>query len=261
MNKVKEFLNEVFGEVRAFEENGVLWFVASDIARVLEYSTTQKVTEKVDEEDYRTSLTLTNGGEQSMITINESGLYQVIMSVTKKSKERYEKAREFKRWICGTVIPALRKDSGYIDGEEKVATGEMSEDELILKAINVMQGKIARLTQERDRYSRFIGDKMSKVTKKELAQRLNCTPIRLAKVLKAQEIYTPKSNEIAQWFLDINKDINVTVKDDYSGVSTSGKEFDNKGWQYTGEGAVRVVKFLEERDLVKYSDNNGFVLQ
>ena len=80
-NTVREFLNEVFGEVRAFEENGQIWFVASDVAKVLEYSSTQKVTEKIDKEDYRTSLTLTKGGKQEMIVINESGLYQTVTSI------------------------------------------------------------------------------------------------------------------------------------------------------------------------------------
>jgi prophage antirepressor-like protein len=29
------------------------------------------------------------------------------------------------------VLPAIRKDGGYIKGEEKVASGEMSEEELL----------------------------------------------------------------------------------------------------------------------------------
>lgn len=33
-----------------------------------------------------------------------------------------------------TVLPAIRKDGGYIAGEEFVASGEMDEDELVLKA-------------------------------------------------------------------------------------------------------------------------------
>jgi prophage antirepressor-like protein len=152
MNKVKQFLSDVFGEVRAFEEDGVIWFVAQDIAQILEYSNTQKVTDKVDKEDYRTWVTLTNGGNQSMVVINESGLYQTVMSITKKNKERYEKAREFKRWICGTVIPALRKDGAYVQDEEKVTSGEMSEDEFVLKAMTILQSKVERLTKERDEY-------------------------------------------------------------------------------------------------------------
>lgn len=127
-NKVKQFLDETFGEVRAINDNGEIWFVAKDVARVLEYSSTQKVTEKVDDEDYRTSLTLTNGGMQELLVINESGLYQVIVSITKKNKERYDKARDFKRWLTKEVIPTLRKDGMYIDGEEDCKTKQELEE-------------------------------------------------------------------------------------------------------------------------------------
>jgi len=48
--------------------------------------------------------------------------------------------------VTRVVLPAIRKDGGYIAGEEKIATGEMSEDGPVLKALEVMQGKIARLT-------------------------------------------------------------------------------------------------------------------
>ena len=50
-NKVQEFLNENFGQVRVMEVNNVLWFVAKDMAISLKYSTTQKVTDKVDDDD------------------------------------------------------------------------------------------------------------------------------------------------------------------------------------------------------------------
>ena len=36
-NKVQEFLNENFGQVRVMEVNNVLWFVADDVAKSLDY--------------------------------------------------------------------------------------------------------------------------------------------------------------------------------------------------------------------------------
>jgi prophage antirepressor-like protein len=44
-------------------------------------------------------------------------------------------ARLFQDWVTRDVLPAIRKDGAYIMGEEKVATGEMSEDEFVLKVI------------------------------------------------------------------------------------------------------------------------------
>lgn len=48
------------------------------------------------------------------------------------------------------VLPAIRKDGAYVMGEEKVATGELSEDELVMRAMTIMSKKVERLTQERD---------------------------------------------------------------------------------------------------------------
>lgn len=152
MNKVQQFLSEVFGEVRAFEKDGQIWFVAQDIANVLGYSLTTDMTRGLEQEEKDMQTLHTLGGNQEMLIINESGLYSIVLSITKRNKERYEKAREFKRWICGTVIPALRKDGAYVQDEEKVVSGEMSEDEFVLKAMTILQSKVERLTKERDEY-------------------------------------------------------------------------------------------------------------
>ena len=37
-------------------------------------------------------------------------------------------------FVAADVLPAIRKDGAYIMGDEKVVTGELSEDELIPKA-------------------------------------------------------------------------------------------------------------------------------
>lgn len=48
--------------------------------------------------------------------------------------------REQVMWTLGTKDPA----------EEKVRTGEMSEDKLVLKALTILKSKVERLTAERD---------------------------------------------------------------------------------------------------------------
>ena len=126
-NKVQEFLNENFGQVRGMEINNVLWFVAKDVAISLKYSTTQKVTDKVDDEDIislpKNQLTNLGNWEQSggkdVKLINEGGLYQVISSITKKDIDRYNYSRKFKRWISNEVIPTLRNTGAYIEEERE----------------------------------------------------------------------------------------------------------------------------------------------
>lgn len=68
-----------------------------------------------DEKDRQTLPTL--GGNQELSVINESGLYSVVLSITKRNKARYEKAKEFKKWITKEVIPAIRQDGMYVNRE------------------------------------------------------------------------------------------------------------------------------------------------
>ena len=55
-------------------------------------------------------------------------------------------ARKFKRWVTNDVLPSIRKTGGYIAGEEN-----MTEDELVLKAMQVMQNKLKRLEDKTEK--------------------------------------------------------------------------------------------------------------
>lgn len=79
--------------------------------------------------------------------VNEAGLYDLIL------QSRKPEAREFKDWVTGTVLPAIRKDGAYIMGEENVATGEMGEEAFILKAYEMLKRKVERLAQEKEQLS------------------------------------------------------------------------------------------------------------
>lgn len=149
-NKVKEFLSENFGQVRVITKDNELWFCATDVATNLNYDSTRKLTDKVDDEDIieMTKSQLTNFGTwettqtggQNVKFINESGLYQGVLSVTKKDKNRYKLSRDFKRWITKEVIPTLRKDGMYVNGEENVK----SEEDLIKSVEEKLEQKILR---------------------------------------------------------------------------------------------------------------------
>ena len=105
-NKVQEFLNENFGQVRAMEVNNVLWFVAKDVAISLKYSTTQKVTDKVDDDDIislpKNQLTNLGNWEQSggkdVKLINEKGLHK-ILSLTRKIDLKTK--QDLYKWLTG----------------------------------------------------------------------------------------------------------------------------------------------------------------
>jgi prophage antirepressor-like protein len=48
-----------------------------------------------------------------MAIVSESGLYKLIMRFDKPE------ARSFQDWVTRDILPAIRKDGGYILGEEK----------------------------------------------------------------------------------------------------------------------------------------------
>ena len=66
-----------------------------------------------------------NGKSIRMKLVSESGFYKLVLRSTKPE------ATDFQDWVTRVVLPAIRKDGGYVMGEEKVAAGEMSEDELV----------------------------------------------------------------------------------------------------------------------------------
>ena len=148
MNNVEKFLSEVFGEVRVIKEGEAIWFCASDVAKALGDREANRITRILDDEDKYTHNVRTAFGVKEMTFISESGLYEIILTKKPKSQEKREYISQFKKWITKEVIPAIRKDGAYIQDEEKVSSGEMSEDAFILKAMEIMQNKINRLSKE-----------------------------------------------------------------------------------------------------------------
>ena len=65
-NKVKEFFNEIFGEVRTINKDGELWFVASDVAKTLEYRDAKNMIRNLDEDEADT---------QTLSIRSENGVY------------------------------------------------------------------------------------------------------------------------------------------------------------------------------------------
>lgn len=111
--------------IRVVEINGEPWFVAADVCRVLGLDNTGMALRKLDDDQVGNINRIAVGmkpGRAAKI-VSESGLYDLIMRSDKPV------ARPFRSWVTRVVLPAIRKDGMYVAGEEKVATGEMSEDE------------------------------------------------------------------------------------------------------------------------------------
>lgn len=135
MNELQIFENSEFGSVRTITIGNDPWFVASDIAKALGYSNPRKAIadhcKGVTKRD-----TPTSSGIQSISYINEGDMYRLIM------RSKLPSAEKFEDWVVNEVLPSIRKNGGYIAGQET-----LSDDELLEKAILVAQRKIAERDQ------------------------------------------------------------------------------------------------------------------
>ena len=108
MNQLEIFKNREFGEIRTVTVDGEPWFVAKDIAEILQYTNTQKaIRDHVDEEDKLTERIVLSGQNREVICINESGLYSLILS------SKMPGAKRFKRWVTSEVLPQIRRTGTF----------------------------------------------------------------------------------------------------------------------------------------------------
>ena len=137
MNELQIFNSEEFGEIRTITKDNETYFVGKDVAKALGFTNPRDaIATHVFDEDKGVDTIDTPGGKQSMTVINESGVYALVFG------SRLESAKRFKHWVTSEVIPSIRKNGGYIAGQET-----LSDEELMAKALLVANNKIA----ERDR--------------------------------------------------------------------------------------------------------------
>ncbi|EMH9840904.1 TPA: Bro-N domain-containing protein [Acinetobacter baumannii] len=135
MNNVSVF-NFNQNEVRTIvKEDGEIWFVLSDVCNVLEIGNPSDAARRLDNDE----VTLDNieGNHRPTNLVNESGLYSLVLT------SRKPEAKQFKKWVTSDVLPSIRKNGGYISGQEN------DDPEIIMaKALQVANNVILRKTQE-----------------------------------------------------------------------------------------------------------------
>lgn len=107
MNDITIFAYEG-ANIRTFtDEQGNPWFAGKDVCDILELSNPRTSLALLDEEEKGVHSMDTLGGKQELTTINESGLYSLIL------KSRKPEAKAFKRWVTSEVLPSIRKHGMY----------------------------------------------------------------------------------------------------------------------------------------------------
>ncbi|MFM1533601.1 phage antirepressor KilAC domain-containing protein [Helcococcus ovis] len=138
MNNILQFNNKEFGELTVIEKDGEFFFLGKEVAEKLGYSNTRDALARhVDIED-RADVGIHDGRQiRSMTAINESGLYSLILS------SKLPSAKRFKHWVTKEVLPSIRKNGGYIAGQEK-----LTNEEILAKAMLVANNVIEEKNQK-----------------------------------------------------------------------------------------------------------------
>lgn len=147
--KFEMFQKNGLGSIRTLlADDGSVWFVGKDVGECLGLGTglkeayrkleaSEKATisaaslKAISNDLQKTEKKTGRGGSRRFLVISESGLYDMILSSRKKE------AREFQRWITKEVLPSIRKNGGYIWGQE-----DLEKKDMIL-----MEGLVQALTE------------------------------------------------------------------------------------------------------------------
>ena len=173
MNKIQIFQNQEFGAIRTLSnEQGEPMFCAKDVAEALGYKLARKaVQDHVDRDDVLKRNLIDSLGRQQLTTfINESGLYSLILS------SKLDSARRFKHWVTSEVLPAIRKQGGYM-----VAKQGESDEVIMARALQILHAtvqrrneQIAKLQPKAD-YADEVLDSVTCITTTQLAKELGMT--------------------------------------------------------------------------------------
>lgn len=152
MNEIQLFKDERFGEVRVAGTSEEPLFCLADICRVLDLQVTPTKNRIKPDGVSLIKVIDSLGREQEATFISEQNLYKVIMRSDKPQAE------PFQDWVCGEVLPSIRKSGGYI------ATKEDDTPEMIMaRAILVANETITRQKKQIEEAKRQIEQKDEKI--------------------------------------------------------------------------------------------------
>ena len=172
MNEITIFQNQEFGAIRTMNnEQGEALFCAKDVAEALGYKLARKaVQDHVDKGDVLKRNTPTTSGVQTMLYVNESGLYSLILS------SKLDSAKRFKHWVTSDVLPSFGKNGGFL-----MARPDESDEVIMARALQIMQATLQRRDEQiaklkpRAEYADHVLDSVSCFTVTQIGKELNMT--------------------------------------------------------------------------------------
>lgn len=131
---IKIFENAQFGQIRtSVTESGEPLFCLADLCKAINVTNHRNVAKRIDQEGVRRMDILTQGGNQQVLFVTEPGMYEVLL------RSDSEKAKPFRKWVCGEVLPSIRKSGGYM-----VAKVDETPEQIMARALMLAKETIDR---------------------------------------------------------------------------------------------------------------------
>ena len=207
------FNNSQFGELRISGTPDKPMFCLNDVCKALGLGNVTALKSRLDEKGFTTIKTLTSGGNQQMIFINEPNLYRCIF------QSRKAEAEQFQDWVFNEILPSIRKSGGYI------ATQVNETPEMIMaRALKVAE----RTIEEHEKRMKALAEE------NEAQKRIN-KQLEADTQMKAEEIknLTPAADYARQTLTAVNTwNTNIIAKEMGMSAVTLNQHLQRLGIQY-----------------------------
>ena len=226
MSSLITFENMEFGKLTVMEKDGEFFFIGKEVAEKLGYSNTRDALVRHVDIDDKADVVFHDGRQRrNMVSINESGLYSLILS------SKLPQAKEFKKWITTEVLPSIRKNGGYLKNQEN-----MSNEEILANAVLLANHLIA----EKEKIIEDLEPKAKYFD--ELVNNNLLTNFRNT----AKELHIPQ-----KVFIQFLIDQNLIYRDKKSRLLPYAKNnngyFEVKEWCKEGSEAVGIQTFVTQK--------------
>lgn len=190
MKDIQVFNNKDFGEVRTIQLESKIFLSLNDVCRILDIKNPRDTKSRLKQDGVVTTDGVDSIGRKTAITfIDESNLYKLIF------QSRKPEAEKFTEWVTSEVLPSIRKNGGYISGQEN-----LSDNELMARALMVAQNTLNNRNKELEEAHKKIEADSGKVLFAECVEssRTSILVGELAKILKQNGIDIGQ-NRLFKW--------------------------------------------------------------
>ena len=178
-NEIQIFQNPEFGAIRTLsDKQGNPLFCLKDVCEVLELRTSKVVQRLGDDVLSKYPIFDKLGRRQQAVFVNEDGLYDTIL------ESRKPQAKAFRKWVTSEVLPAIRKQGGYM-----MARADESDEVILARALQIMQATIERRDAEiaqlkpKAHYVEQVLDAVTCFTTSQIAKGMGMTAVALNRFL------------------------------------------------------------------------------